>query len=163
MITIIGVPLIAVLVIIQTSIISRLNISYGSADLVMVFLIAWILCENRRSGIWWAVAAGFFMSYISAVPFYSYLIGYVLIGLICMEVKKRMWNIPLIIMIVITFLGTVIYLMISFATISFFYSSLPLIESIEKIVLPSAAINMVISIPVFVIIRDIHRNEPSKM
>jgi rod shape-determining protein MreD len=155
MITILGLPVVALLVILQTSIISRLNISYGQADLVLVFLLAWSLQEKNQVGIWWALLAGLLMSFLSAVPMYGYLFGYVIVTLLALLARKRLWNVPIITMVVLTFVGTVLVLSISFVLISFTQVSLPVMDSITKIILPSSAMNMVLSIPVFIIVRDL--------
>lgn len=155
MVTIFGLPIIILLVILQTGIISRLNISYGQADLVMLCIIAWSLQEKENVGIWWAIAAGLMLSIISAVPMYGYLIGYILICSLCMIAKRQLWRIPLMTMVVISFLGTFLVLMITFVIISMTQAQLPFMESIIKIILPSSAINMVVSIPVFIIVRDL--------
>ena len=155
MVTLLGIPVLTLLVILQTSVISRLNISYGQADLVMIFILAWTLQEKSKTGLWWAIAAGMLLSIVSAVPLYGYLIGYCLITLIAIFARKRLWKIPMMIMVVLSFIGTFIVLVISFGLISVTQVSLPFMDSFVKIMLPSAAMNMVLGIPVFIVVKDL--------
>jgi rod shape-determining protein MreD len=154
-ITLLGLPVIAFLVILQTSIISRLNISFGQADLVMLFILAWCLQDKRRVGVWWAIAGGIMMSFVSAVPWYGYVIGYFMIAIISKILQKRLWNIPVLTMVILSFVGTVIVLVISFVFVSVTQVQLPIRDSLEKVILPSSAINMVLSIPIFIVVRDL--------
>jgi rod shape-determining protein MreD len=154
-ITLLGLPIIAFLVIVQTSIISRLNISFGQADLVMLFILAWCLQDKNRVGVWWAVAGGIMMSFVSAVPWYAYLIGYVMISIISKILQKRLWNIPILTMVVLSFVGTMIVLVISFVFVSVTQIQLPIHDSLVKVILPSSALNMILSIPIFIIVRDL--------
>jgi rod shape-determining protein MreD len=154
-ITLLGLPVIAFLVILQTSIISRLNISLGQADLVMLFILAWCLQDKRSVGVWWAIAGGIMMSFVSAVPWYGYLIGYFTIAIISKVLQKRLWNIPILTMVILSFVGTGIVLVISFVFVSVTQVQLPIRDSLVKVILPSSAINMVLSIPIFIVVRDL--------
>lgn len=155
MITILGIPFIALLVIVQSSIISRLNIAYGQADLVMIFIIAWALQDRNKQGIWWAVGAAVLMSVSSAIPMMIYLAGYVGITFIAILARKRLWNIPLMTMVVLSFVGTVLLLMLSFVYLRLTQVDLPLMESLLQIIIPSAALNMLLGIPVFILVKDL--------
>lgn len=59
------------------------------------------------------------------------------------------------IMVVLSFIGTFIVLVISFGLISVTQVSLPFMDSFVKIMLPSAAMNMVLGIPVFIVVKDL--------
>lgn len=155
MVTFLGLPFITLLVILQSSIISRLNISYGKADIVLVFLIAWTLLEKKNNGIWWSIFAGIGMSLISALPAFSYFLVYVATTVACKFLKDRLWNVPMLTMVIMGFLGSVLASFISYIAISFTQVQLPLIESIQKIMLPSAALNILVGIPIFILAKDL--------
>jgi rod shape-determining protein MreD len=155
MITILGFPVIALLVIIQSSIISRLNISFGQADLVILAIIAWALNEKKNAIYWWALFAGILQCIISAVPFYLYVFGYLTITVGAVFIRKKLWNVPVITMILMSFIGTIVILGLSFMVISLTVTPLPLRESIINIIIPSAAMNMVLGIPVFIVMKDL--------
>jgi hypothetical protein len=155
MLTFLGIPFLALLVILQSSIVSRLNIAYGQADLVMLFVIAWALQERNQQGLWWALCAAIMMSIASAIPLYIYLAGYLSITVIAILARKRLWNIPLMTMVVLSFMGTVLVLMLSFFYIRFTQVDLPFVDSLVQIVIPSAALNMLFGIPIFFLVKDL--------
>lgn len=155
MVTILGIPFIAILVILQSSVVSRLNVSYGQADLVLVFLIAWALQDNTKQSIWWAIAAAILISFSSALPMYIYLLAYIGITIIALAARKKLWKVPLVTQMVICFIGTLLLQMISYGYVYFTQTSLPFYESLIQIILPSAAMNMVLGIPVFIIVKDL--------
>lgn len=155
MITFLGLPFITLLVIIQSSIISRLNISYGKADIVLIFLIAWTLLEKKNNGIWWAAFAGICMNFVSALPPFTYFAVYLFTTIVCKLLKDRLWNVPILSMVIMAFLGSSLESAISFIAVTFTQVQLPLLESIQKLILPSAALNMIVGIPLFIIARDL--------
>jgi hypothetical protein len=150
----IGIPTIIFLVILQSTIVSRINLSFGSTDIVMLVLIALGLQPNTKRTILWFTIGGALMAIFSAIPLMYPLIPYIIISLIIDYLRKRIWKIPLLLMLLISFLGTVICYLIAFVIISITRVPLPLIESIYRVILPSVALNIIIGIPIFLLVRD---------
>jgi hypothetical protein len=151
---IIGIPILVLLVILQSTVISRLNLSYGSADIVMLVLIALGLQNGTKRTILWFAIGGLLVSIISAVPLMYPLMPYLIIGLILEYIRKRVWKIPLLMMIIISFVGTLIYTSISYLIINFSQVPLPLTISIVSVFLPSAALNVALGIPIYLLVSD---------
>ncbi len=155
MITLLGIPVLALIVILQSAVISRLNVSYGTADLVLLVLIAWALQAPNKKVLWWALTGGILVSLITATPFIAIISGYVLVTYLASSLKRRLWNIPILTMVLASFIGTIITLFIDYLSINVLMTSLPFFESFVKVVLPSCALNMFIGIPIFLITKDI--------
>lgn len=151
---VIGIPILILLVILQSTVISRLNLSFGSADLVMLVVIALGLQPGTKRSLLWFAIGGLLLSIISVIPLMYPLIPYLIIGLILEYVRKRVWKIPLLMMIIISFLGTLICIIFAYLIINFSQVQLPLFASIINVLLPSAALNIAIGIPVYLIVRD---------
>jgi len=150
----IGIPTIIFLVILQSTIVSRLNLSFGSTDIVMLVLIALGLQQNTKRTILWFAIGGSMMAIFSAIPLMYPLIPYIIISLIIDYLKKRIWKIPLLLMILVSFVGTVICNSMAFVIISITRVPLPITESINSVILPSVALNIVLGIPIFLLVRD---------
>jgi hypothetical protein len=150
----IGIPTIIFLVILQSTIVSRLNLSFGSADIVMLVLIALGLQQNTKHTLLWFIIGGALMAIISAVPLMYPLIPYIIISLIIDYLKKRIWRIPLLMMILVSFIGTILCNLVAYATISFTRVPLPISDSINNVILPSIALNIILGIPIFLLVRD---------
>jgi rod shape-determining protein MreD len=144
-----------VLFILQTTIFSQVRLVSGSADLILLFLAAWSLQEHVKNSWLWAVVAGLLISLVSAMPFFAPLIGYVGVVTISKSLQRRVWRTPLITMFIIVLLGTffqqsiyVVVLLITGAPISWR-------ESLDSVILPSALLNLIFSLPMYAIAKDL--------
>ena len=139
----------------QTSVISRIMLLGGNADLVMLVLAAWGLQERTR-GVWvWGAAAGLLVGVVSGVPWYIYLIGYLAVIGMAQLLVRRIWQAPLLAMFLVTLIGTLELLMLTYIQRTLFVVSLPFGEVFTVIVLPSVLLNLLLAIPIHAIIRDL--------
>jgi rod shape-determining protein MreD len=151
----VAVPVLGLAVILQTSIIERINLLDGAADLVLLILAAWGLQERVRGAWVWGVTAGLLVGFISGVPWYVYLAGYlVIVGMACI-LAHRVWQAPLLAMFTVTFLGTMVLLMLTYVERSLTEIALPFNLSFVQIILPSILLNLLLAIPVHALIRDL--------
>lgn len=144
-----------VLFILQTTIFSQVRLVSGSADLILLFLAAWSLQEQVKNSWLWTVVAGLLISLVSAMPFFAPLIGYVGVVTISKSLQRRVWRTPLITMFIIVLSGTffqqsiyVVVLLITGAPISWR-------ESLDSVILPSALLNLIFSLPMYAIAKDL--------
>jgi rod shape-determining protein MreD len=139
----------------QTSIVERINLLNGAADLVLLILAAWSLQERVRSAWVWGVVAGLLVGFVSVVPWYVYLVGYLAIVGMARLLAHRVWQAPLLAMFTVTFIGTMVLLMLTYVERSLFEVSLPFNLSFAQIILPSILLNLLLAIPMHAIIRDL--------
>jgi hypothetical protein len=66
----IGIPILIGLIMLQTAVVSTLPLLQGSADLILLVVIAWAMQERVPSSYEWAVMAGLMVGAITAAPFY---------------------------------------------------------------------------------------------
>ena len=148
-------PILALVVIIQSAIIGRLNLLSGSADLMLVVIAAWSLQEQVDTSWHWALLGGIMTSYVSGMPFYVPILGYLAVAGIARLVLLRVWESPVLAMFIVTFTGTLVFHIISLIALALSGSSLPLQDAFSLITLPSVLLNMLIALPVNVIMRDL--------
>ena len=153
----IGVPVLGVAIVLQTSIISRMNLLSGSADLVLLILIAWALQERVRSAWIWGTGAGLLVGTLSAVPWYIYLASYLAAVGAARLLTRRIWQAPLLAMFAITFTGTLMLLLLTFFYRSLLELPLVLSQAFIQVVLPSTLLNLLLAIPVHALVRDLAR------
>jgi len=151
----IAIPLLALAVIIQSAIVSQLSLLAGYADLVLVILAAWALQEGVTTAFQWAFLASIMMSLISHMPWYIYLAGYFGVVFLALLLQQRVWQLPLLAMFSVTFIGTIFLHLLSFAYLRFAGDLLPFSDSMGLVTLPSVLLNMLIAIPVFGMMRDL--------
>lgn len=146
---------ILIAVILQTSIIVRINILHGAADLVLLTLIAWVIHEQVNFSFRWGLFAGLLVGFASALPFWLGAIEYVLVILILGGIQMRVWQAPLLILFSTVFLGTFIINGMDFLYLWIAGVSFSLEEVFNLVILPSLVLNVILALPVFAIIGEL--------
>lgn len=151
----IAVPVIVLAVILQSSIVSRITLLSGYADLPLIMVSAWAL-QSRVDTAWhWAIATGTLVGFISGVPWVVPLAGYVAVVALAKVLQLRVWQAPLLAMFSISLLGTIVIDTLVFASIRFSGASISLQDAFGLQTLPRILLNLVLSIPVYAIMRDL--------
>lgn len=153
----VAVPVILLSVVLQSAMISRIYLLSGLADLPLVMLTAWALQDNVDSAWHWAVAFGLMVGFVSGMPWYVPVISYVAVVALAQVFQKRVWQAPLLAMFSMTFLGTIILSLISFAVLRVSGVIMPLEDVLGLLVLPGVLLNMFLAIPVYAVMRDLSR------
>jgi rod shape-determining protein MreD len=155
MATLISIPIMIFLLMLQTGIISHLPLLNGTADLILLVLVAWSLQAKVNNAWFWALVAGGLVSLVSATPYFAPLIGYLVVTGLGQFLQKRIWQTPILAMFMVTFVGTFAYQGILF--IALVVKGVPLNwrECLQLVVLPSLLLNMALAIPVHSIIVDL--------
>ena len=139
----------------QTVIISRLPLLSGNADLVLLVLLAWSLQSKVKNSWLWALIGGLMVSYVSAMPVFTPLIGYVVVVIMARLIQRRIWQVPILAMFVGTLIGTFFTHFLDIIVLFIAGQSVPFQDSIAYITLPSAFLNLLLALPVYVIMTDL--------
>lgn len=153
----VALPVILLAVILQTAIVSRIYLLSGIADLPLVMLAAWALQEEVETAWHWAVATGLLVGFVSALPMLAPMIGYFAVVGIAQILQGRVWQAPLLAMFSVTFFGSVIASVLSFAVLQLSGNDLPVGDVLGVLTLPSVLLNMLLAIPVYAVMRDLAR------
>lgn len=152
---IIGIPLLALAVIVQSSIASQFSLLAGSADLVLVIMAAWALQEGVTTAFQWAFLGSIMMGLASHLPWFIYLSGYFGVVFLALLLQQRVWQVPLLAMFSVTFLGTLLVHLLTYGYLVLTGDPLPFGDSMGLITLPSVLLNMLVAIPIFSMMRDL--------
>lgn len=153
----IAAPVIVLVVILQSAVISRITLLSGYADLALVMLAAWALQEDVESAWHWAVATGLLVGFVSGILWIVPVISYLIVVALANVLQGRMWQAPLLAMFSITFLGTIVSNLLSLVVLRFLGVPLAIGDTLGLLVLPSVLLNMLIAIPVYAVMRDLAR------
>jgi rod shape-determining protein MreD len=148
-------PVLILSLVAQMVVLSRIYLINGTADLILLVLIAWSLQEKARSVWIWVIIGGILISFVSATPFYIYLIGYLIIILIVRLLRRRVWQTPLLAMLVVTILGTFIMHLLIIFGLRVAAQPVSWQESLQLITLPSVILNLLLALPVYGVITDL--------
>jgi hypothetical protein len=155
MATLIAIPVLGLLVIIQSAVVSRIPLLYGTADVVLLALLAWSVQERVTTAWHWSIIGAFLVSMVTAAPVAAVVGGYLLATLIARLLRRRIWQIRLLAMLAATFLGTLLVQSMTALLLRFNGVNIPLLEAFNIIVLPSALLNLIAAVPVYAIIGDL--------
>lgn len=141
--------------ILQSTLVIRFNLLKGAGDLVLLVLIAWMLHENTKAHWQWCVMAGFMIGFISEIPFWVTVFGYLLVMFLVHFLMKYVWQTPIMILFFITLAGSVIVLWLDFLYLVIFGANLPIWDTFNLVILPSVVLNLILVLPVYAVIGEV--------
>jgi len=153
----IGFPLLALVVILQSAVISQITLLSGYADLVLVVLAAWALHVESASAWQWAILCGAMVSFVSKVPWPVTFAGYLFVVFLAQMLRHRVWQAPILAMFSVVFLGSLSIDVLALVVLNALGVPLPFGDSLGLIILPSILLNLLLSIPIYAMIRDLAR------
>jgi rod shape-determining protein MreD len=150
----VGLILFGILAIIQSTIVSTMPLLNGTADLILLFIVAWALQDRVDSAWQWCLIGGIFASLYSALPIGSFILSYLVCAGIARLLKHRIWKAPFLAMLAATFICTLVVQLISLGARLISGVSIPLVSVLNLILLPSLLLNLILAIPIFSIMHD---------
>lgn len=151
----VAIPVLALALMLQMAVISRITLLSGAADLMLVIVIAWALQEQVESAWHWGILASLLVAFVSAIPPMVPILGYLLAVGFSRFVIRQIWQSPILALFSVTFFSTLIYHIITYLALFITGAQLPLEDSLALITLPSIFLNLLIAIPVHSLIRDL--------
>jgi hypothetical protein len=142
-------------VILQSAIVSEIQLLNGYADLPLVLVAAWALQERVESAWQWAAIVTLLVAFVTRLPWFILLIGYFGIVYIARSLQRRVWQAPLLAMFSVVFIGTLFMHILSFTTLRLLGTPFSFSTIATLITLPSLLLNMLLSIPVYTLMRDL--------
>ena len=85
-------PLLGLAVILQSSVVSQVQLLSGYADLPLVLVAAWALQERVESSWHWGALACLFVGYLSSMPLPVVIAGYIGVLLLARILQRRVWQ-----------------------------------------------------------------------
>ncbi len=155
MATLIAIPILSVLLIFQSAVVSRITLLHGSADLLLLAVVAWALQKRVDTAWHWSVIAGLMISFVSALPFGVALIGYPLAVGLALLLRQRVWQVPILAMFLATFFGTLATQAMALATLRLSGDPLPILQAFNLIILPSILLNLLLAVPAYALLGDL--------
>ena len=148
-------PILGLMVILQSAILSQVNLLYGSFDLVLLVLVAWAVQERVKTAWHWGITAGLLVSLVTSVPIWAILPAYVGATGIAIYMRRIFYQRPLLAMVAATFFATLFTQVITVLALGLSGISIPLTEAFYMITIPSVLLNLLLAIPVYALIGDL--------
>lgn len=150
-----AIPILGLMVIVQSAVLSQVHLLHGTVDLVLLIVVAWAVQERVTTAWHWGIIAGLFTSLATAVPALAIIPAYVLITGVAIYLRTIFYQRPLLAMISATLIATLITHALSIAALLITGTPVPLIESLYLFTVPSALLNLLLAIPIYALIGDL--------
>ena len=154
MIVLLSIPVLGILTILQSAVVSRLPLSQGTADLVLVVLVAIALQKTSRYSWIWSLVGGFFMDFFSGLPFGIFTISYLTATSMATFLRARIWRFSFLMQLLVILAGTLITHGLSFMILFIQGASMQLSTVLQTITLPSLLLNFMLSLPTYILTQD---------
>ena len=155
MATLLAFPILGILLVLQSAILSQIPLLQGTTDLVLLAVVAWSLQRRVRTAWQWGIIGGLLVGFVTAVPFVVYVVGYLLAVGFSLLLRQRIWQVPLLAMFIATFFGTLVIHLATLVALRVSGTVLPLGASINLIILPSILLNLLLALPFFTLFSDL--------
>jgi hypothetical protein len=155
MATLLAFPILGLLIILQSAVVSRIPLLHGTADLVLIALLAWAVQERVSTAWQWSILGGILVSMVTALPLVAVLLGYLLATGVALLLRHRVWQVRILALLIATFFGTLITHTVTVAYLRLSGTSIPLVEAFNVITLPSALLNLLVAVPMYPFIADL--------
>ena len=153
--TLVAFPILGVLLILQSSLVSQVPLIQGTPDLILLALAAWSLQKKVHTAWQWSIIGALMMEIASALPNGVALLGYGLTTSLGLALRQRIWRVPVLAMLVVTFVGTVSFHMFSILALRVTGNPLPIAEALNLITLPSLLLNLLLALPMYAVLADL--------
>ena len=148
---ILSIPVLLLLLSIQISISSRFSLLNGFADLILVWLAAWIVQSRFKNSWVWFLFAFAITAFVTAVPWYAIFIGYLSVLVLGILIRKRLWQSQVLSFLVVLILGSIASYFTQYFSLELSGITLPWVETMKNIIIPSILLNLIIAFPVYLI------------
>src|SRR5512142_3506551 len=138
---ILAVPILALVLMLQSVVVSSLPLLSGFADLMLLVLVAWALQERVKSAWIWTTIGAAMVAFVSAAPWYATVGGYLVVTAMVRLLRRRVWQTPILVMFVVTFFGSLISQGITMAVLIVQGTPLPIFDSLNLVILPGTLLN----------------------
>jgi len=130
-----SIPILFFVLMLQTTIVSTLPLLHGYADLILLVLVAWSLQERVQFSWVWSLVAGLMVGYVSALPMFVPVAGYLFVTIACRLLLRRVWQSPILVMFIVTFVGSLVTQFLALIVLIVLgYSNLPIVASVNQII-----------------------------
>jgi hypothetical protein len=155
MATLIAIPILSFLTLLQSAVVSRLSLLHGTADLILLVVIAWAFQEPVRNAWQWSLFGGFMVGFVSVIPTILPILTYLFITGVVLLVRRRVWETPILAMFALTLFGSLFNQGVTALVLSIGGRTLPILDTLRLIILPSVILNLLLAAPIYAMVKDL--------
>jgi rod shape-determining protein MreD len=147
MVYLIGVPLLLILAILQSSVFSHLALLDGRPDLVLLAALSWSLAGRHNEAMLMGLIGGLFLDLFSGLPFGSHAIILVFVIYLAASFEGRFWEAHLLLPLSVSLIASLLFYGLEIGTILLMGRSFDFPYVLTRVILPSTFLNVVLVLP----------------
>jgi len=151
----ISIPVLLAALMLQMVAVSRLRLIGGSADLVLMVLIAWGMQEQVKDLWVWVAVASLMTSFVSALPVFAVVAGYLFAAFFIWFLKQQVWQSPILAMFLATAVSTLVQNLASIFALQISGSPISFSEGFNLVTVPSMLLNFLLVLPLYALFTDL--------
>jgi rod shape-determining protein MreD len=142
-----GIPLLAVLAVLESSLMGHLHFLDGRPNLVLLAVVAWSLTGRWREGMIWGLVGGLMLDLMTELPFGTNAIAFVLVSYLVSFLEGRFWRANLLMPLGVMLAASLIYHFFALGALFLMGREIDLAYALTRVILPSAFLNLLLAIP----------------
>jgi hypothetical protein len=154
---VVGVLLLLGAALLQVTLLARIDLLQGTADAVLLVMVAWMLQDGNRPDWRWGIPAGLMIGYASALPGWLMLAGYIAASGLCQLLHTRVWQVRLLTQASGIFAGTLVIQLLTLLYMWIEARPLGFGEAFNLVMLPSLLLNLILLLPVNALISELNK------
>ncbi len=145
---ILGIPLLILLAIFQSTLLGTFQFLDGRPDLILLAVIGWGLAGGSEEAMVWGLVGGIFLDMLSGVPIGTTSIILILIGTLVSLFEGRIWEANFLMPLGTTLAGSLLFHILSLGVILLMGREIDWTYAFTRVILPSTFINLLLALPV---------------
>ena len=143
--------------ILQVTLMGRFTLLAGTADLLLLVMLTFMLQEDVRADWRWGIAAGLMVDLSSALPIWVSLAAYIGAAALAHLLETRVWKIPLLTLFALTLGSTLLIQGVTMFYLWLNASPINFGEAFNLVTLPSMLLNLLLVLPVSAVVSELSK------
>lgn len=153
-------PVVALLAILQTSLVPRLTLGAARPQLVMTWIVCWAVVRGRGEAMPWAIFGGLLLDLLSQMPPGAHLLAMTAVTFLADLGHKVMQGSTVLFAMAAVFAASLAYGIVLVGVLAVSGHSVQVADTVILNVLPGAVFNLAVLIPIFLVQRALDRRFP---
>jgi len=153
---VVGVPLLVLAAVLQSTVLSHFRVFAGTLDLVLLLTISWTISGDWLGGIAWGFIGGLCLDLLSGGPLGAAALGLVLMAYFASLTEGRFWRSHVLLPLATIALGTFGFHTLYLVGLSLSGHPVSWSYDLARITLPAAVLNTLGMLPVYYALRWVH-------
>jgi rod shape-determining protein MreD len=145
---VIGVPLLAFLAILQSTMFADFGFYEGRPDLVLLAVAGWALAGEWQQAMIWGFIGGVCLDILSAIPIGTSSIALILVAYLVSLYARRIWQVNLLMPLGVTLIASLVFHSILLLALLLLGRQVQFDYAYIRVIFPSTFINLLFALPV---------------